>query len=243
MSRIKMKPLLWQTTNREVPCHFLGTMHIADTWYNVVPKSLLRTFDACDVLCVEFNILRASKLQQKVAGAALKKAVPKDILNKVVRTAKKTRRRIEKSSRLTPKNMQIAGLDGFLLERAAAAEQQVVSVETFDEQMESMKASRRNKNRPIVDAFANHQDDPIEQIRHSFLGGDAEFFKIMSMDIWGPEATSWCDRHIKMSQRLLDYLQIAPEKSFFVALGAIHFLSPASVLEMIGLGGIATERV
>lgn len=236
MSRRKMKPLLWQTTNREVPCYFLGTMHLADTWYNVVPKNLLHTVDSCDVLCVEFNVLNASESQQETAGKELKRAVPRDILNKVVRKAKATKRRIEKSSRLTPKNSQLCGIDGFLMERADSTNKQIVSLETFKEQMQSIKASLPK----IADIST---DDPVEQVRSAFLSGDALFFEVMCGNVWGAEATSWCNRHIRMSKRLLDHLQKSPDKSFFVAIGAIHLLSPANVLEMIGLGGINTERI
>lgn len=236
MSRRKMKPLLWRTTNRTVPCYFLGTMHLADTWYNVVPKNLLHMIDSCDVLCVEFNILNISKSQQETTGKEVKRAVPKDVLNKVVRIAKATRRRIEKSSRMTSKNLLLCGIDGFLMERAASTNKQIVSLETFKEQMKSMRASLPE----IADIST---DDPLEQARSAFLDGDTVFFKVMCGGIWGAQATSWCDRHVRMSKRLLDHLQKSPDKSFFVAIGAIHLLSPANVLEMIGLGGINTERI
>ena len=238
MSRRKFKPLLWKTTDRPVPCYFLGTMHLADTWYNVVPRSLMNTFDKCDALCVEFDILNASKSQQKTAGTALKRTVPEDIMDTVNRRTKTVRRRIENASKLTPKNMQLCGLDGYLLERASVMEKPIISLETFKEQITSMKATGE------PDAVMDYgTGDPIEQVQTAFLAGDPTFFETMSNRVWGTQAANWCNRHVRMAGRLLDRFRSMPETSFFVAIGAIHLLSPASVLEMMVLGGVPLERV
>ena len=238
MSRRKMKPLLWQTTNRSVPCYFLGTMHLADTWDDLVSKTLLRTFDACDVVCVEFNIEQASTSQRKKAAAGLKRVISKDNIDDISERTKSIKRRIERSGKSTPKNMQLSGLDGLLLERATNSKKRIIALETFKEQMKSMKAADTT-----VEAMNPNDGQPINQIHSAFLNGNIELFEALSNSIWGPQAANWCDRHVRMTKRLLDNFRKMPEKSFFVAIGAIHLLSPANVLEMLDVGGIATERI
>ena len=236
MSRRKIKPILWRTTNRPVPCYFLGTLHIADTWYNVVPKSLIKTFDSCEVLCVELNIEKTSAAQSTKAANELKRSVSKEVLDKIVNQAKTTKRRIKRISNQTATNIMLAGLDGLLLERATESNKKIISLETFQEQMESMRIIHPEiKNIPEV--------NPVDYIRSAFMTGDTELFQTMTNDIWGPRASNWCARHVRMTSRLMNHLRAIPDKSFFVAIGAMHLVSPANILDLLKLCGVETERV
>jgi len=80
-------------------------------------------------------------------------------------------------------------------------------------------------------------------MRLAFLDGKAEFFKIVCSETYEACTTDWCNRHIRMAKRLLKHLHAMPEARFFVLIGAMHLLSPANVLELLDIGGVATARV
>ena len=218
----KLKPLLWRTTAREKPCWFFGTMHWPDDWERRLPKSLLATVDACDALCVEY-IVDGSETPN--ADDFLGERNTRRLVN-AARTAQRTTG--EKQAILTI-------LDQWLGRRMHARGGLVYQLESRTEQEAALDT--------LCGAYQlSPKGLTLQELNTAYLGRDLEAMHQLEMSIWTEPAATWANRHVRMARRLLDLFRETPETSYMVAIGLSHLTGPTSVLDLIDLGSVPTEK-
>ena len=236
----KLKPLLWRTTNREVPCYFFGTLHTPDDWTRLLSQKLLATLDSCDCLCVEC-ILDVEELQacrERVTASGVDELIPPT----VVRMLRGKARRVLTATSAAA--MVATALDPWLVNRVRSSGKLVSQLETMEEQLVAITSIMTE---PVSSSCgAPHQPltpvQTMQSIQRAYLRRDLEELDQLVGVYYSPTARCWLERHVRMARRLLTMFEETPKMSYFVAFGLSHLRGPANVLELLSLGGVETEK-
>lgn len=149
-------------------------------------------------------------------------------------------------------------MDKLLLKEAAAAGKETGGLEVIEEQLQVFDAASAEAQARFLDQTVTDLDQarvegkkPVEAMVKAYAEGDlealhAEMAKMAASEDPDVKALSkrlLDDRNVTMVDRLLARTAKAPEKTYFVLVGAGHYPGPEGILALLAKKGLTTRRL
>jgi uncharacterized protein YbaP (TraB family) len=83
----------------------------------------------------------------------------------------------------------------------------------------------------------------LQQLRQAYLGRDLQLLTQQTNIMWHPASRMMADRNLRMARRLLALLEETPKARYLIGIGVGHLIGAASVIDLMDIGGVPTERV
>jgi hypothetical protein len=149
-------------------------------------------------------------------------------------------------------------MDKLLLKQAQEAGRETGGLETIEEQLEVFDAASLEAQAQLLDEAVVELEKarvsgkkPLEELIAGYVKGDLtllhdELAKMSATE--NPEAKALAkrlldDRNVKMVQRILERSARAPEKTYFVLVGAGHYAGPEGILALLAKQGVKARRL
>ncbi len=158
---------------------------------------------------------------------------------------------------ILPQMAQNPALDATLYDEAKAAGKEVGGLETAEEQIAIFDTMSNEEQAEMlsktIDLLKEAEKDggALEMITKAYLTGDPEVIHKAMYDQYDPTdplqkklmTALLDDRNVRMVDRMLERSAKAPEKTYFVAVGAAHYPGEMGILKLLEKKGKTVRRL
>ncbi len=146
-------------------------------------------------------------------------------------------------------------LDAMIWADAKAGGKEVGGLETPDEQLSGRAAMSREDQIKMLDLSLDYMErlaargvGPIGRLLDVYLGGDETEVMALVNDVMGKDQELLMkaltrDRNVRMAERMATMMAEHPRKSYFFAVGVLHYLDDHGIVELLRSKGYRIQRV
>ncbi len=263
---------LWEVKQGDNKVYLVGSMHIADQSFYPLRKEYEEAFKQSDVLGVEVDISKVTEADQQLSlklgmyddGSKLQDHIAPETYARLGKVLKENGMEPNALDTFKPWFAELTlatleatksgyeateGIDLHFLQKAAERKLPVVELETFDSQMKmisgfSEELQEKNLN-TAIDNIGQSQTQALKDMAEMWKSGnDAQLLELTNSMGTEPEyrKAMLTDRNIQMVDKINGYLQQGDGKTYFIVIGAGHFLGEDGIVQLLQNKGYTVER-
>ncbi len=156
------------------------------------------------------------------------------------------------------KEKMTKSLDQLLYKDAKADDKEVGGLETMDEQLGAMTDMPEEDHIKLLEQLLDYMEDsaakgisPLRKMQETYLAGDAQKLWTLANEAMGKDKElakrflkpMLTDRNVRMADRMAKMMQDHPNKSYFFAVGAMHYPSRNGILVLLRRKGYRIKRI
>ncbi|WP_297631668.1 TraB/GumN family protein [uncultured Clostridium sp.] len=261
----------WEVTKDGKTLYLIGTMHPIDTSYNYFSEKIEEIISKTDVLSVEVNptqedAVLANAMMVYSNGKNIESDLEVDEVKTLKRLCKDAGLDYEKLKVFTPlgisqnisaviyqkANLVMATFDDMLIERYSTDGKEVDQVENMKFQMELLnKIQGKDALKEMLQAYEEGSFEELSEesveyaknVMEAYKKGEEDFMnEAIEMQKENPDTYKALilDRNKGMVEKIEEYIN--SDKSYVVAVGALHFFGEDGVVKMLEDKGYTVKK-
>ncbi len=263
---------LWEVKHGDNTVYLVGSMHIADKSFYPLRKEYEEAFQQADVLGVEVDISKVTEADQQLSlklgmyedGSKLQDHIAPETYAKLGKVLEQNGMKPDALDAFKPWFAELTlatldaaksgyeateGIDLHFLQKAAERKLPVTELETFDSQMKmisgfSEELQEKNLN-TAIDQMGKSQQETLKAMAEMWKSGnDEQLLELTNSMGIEPEykKAMLTDRNIHMVDKIDGYLQQGDGKTYFIVIGAGHYLGQDGIVQLLQNKGYTVER-
>ncbi len=155
------------------------------------------------------------------------------------------------------KQKMTQSLDVLIYKDAKSDDKEVGGLETMAEQLDALSDMSEKDHIKLLMKSLDYMEEqaakgisPLRKMQKTYLAGDAQKLWALANEVMGEDEVSkrfmkamLTDRNVRMADRMEKKMEDHPDKSYFFAIGAMHYPGRNGILDLLRRKGFRIKRI